>query len=65
VTEGHETISFRKLEAILAARNLEFPPTMQYQYWHDPAFRAIFSLIVELLEKTDARNSWSDYDNAS
>lgn len=46
------TISnFRRLEKLLESHELEFPATMKYQYWHDPAFHAIFYLLVTLLDK--------------
>lgn len=57
-TEYPETEKFKKLEALLEERGLEFPPTMQFQYWHDPAFKAIFCLILELFEGYAATSTW-------
>lgn len=59
--EGPETVLFRKLEALLEERGLEFTPPMRFQYWNDSAFRAIFLLILELFDKYDRGQEWDPW----
>lgn len=62
MNDNPETIMFRKLETLLESRNLEFTPPMRFQYWHDPNFKAVYTLIMELFEKFDATSTWNPWD---
>lgn len=55
---------FKKVEALLLSRGLEFTPPMRYNYFNDPMFKAIFTLLLELIEKTDwdpHEELWKDF----
>lgn len=56
---------FKKIEALLLSRGLEFTPPMRYNYFNDPMFKALLTLIVELFEKENDRignwDPWEDF----
>ncbi len=53
---------FKKVEALLLSRGLEFTPPMRYHYFNDPMFKALFSLIVELFESKTDKDTLSNWD---
>lgn len=56
----NETEKFKKIETILLSRGLEFTPPMRFNYFNDPMFKALFTLILELMETQ--HNNLSNWD---
>lgn len=60
-----EQEKFNKIEAILLSRGLEFTPPMRFNYFNDPMFKALFTLILELMEAQNEHLSnwdpWEDF----
>lgn len=65
MNEFPEAEKFKKIEALLGSRGLEFTPPMRFNYFNDPMFKALFTLILELFEDRENRLSnwdpWEDF----